>query len=231
MEQNRLEQISNFSYRPLGEVVFEHLRDAIISGKLAPGERLMEIQLAESLGVSRTPVREAMRRLEQEDFIEMIPRKGAYVKDLNAKDILDVLELRSVLEGFAAYQSAINISDHDIAEMEALIAKFEQSIDQRDKMAMVETDNKFHDIIYRVNKNTKLKEIIKSLHEQFHRFRTIYFSEFNDHQMINQGHKDILAALKQRDGDAAQRVTQAHIALVRESVCSWSNKRSEHRRR
>ena len=97
------------NYKPLGEVVFDHLREAILSGELKPGERLMEITLAEQLGVSRTPVREAIRKLQKEKFVEMVPRKGAYVANLTAKDIIDVLEIRIILEGFASELAADKI--------------------------------------------------------------------------------------------------------------------------
>ena len=85
------------NYKPLGEVVFEYLRNAILAGELKPGERLMEVTLAEQLGVSRTPVREAIRKLEKESFVIMIPRKGAYVADLTKKDIMEMLEIRKEL--------------------------------------------------------------------------------------------------------------------------------------
>ena len=93
------------NYKPLRDVVFENLREAILEGHLKPGQRLMEVQLAEQLGVSRTPVREAIRKLELEGLVVMLPRKGAYVANMSLKDIIDVLEIRSSLEGLAAYLS------------------------------------------------------------------------------------------------------------------------------
>ncbi|MDI3500468.1 MAG: hypothetical protein PWP22_239, partial [Thermoanaerobacter sp.] len=98
------------NYKPLRDVVFDYMKDAIITGKLKPGERLMEVQLAEKLGVSRTPVREAIRKLELEGLVVMVPRKGAYVADLDAKDLLNVLEVRSSLEGLAASLAAERIT-------------------------------------------------------------------------------------------------------------------------
>jgi len=97
MEQKRLQPVNLESYKPLRELVLEAIREAIINGTLKPRERLMEIQLAEELGVSRTPIREALRKLELEGFIVMVPRKGAYVADVSFKDIADVFEIRAAL--------------------------------------------------------------------------------------------------------------------------------------
>ena len=105
-------------YKPLRDVVFENLRGAIVEGRLKPGERLMEVQLAEQLGVSRTPVREAIRKLELEGLVVMLPRKGAYVANMSLKDLIDVLEIRASLEGLAASLAAERITDEDIKKLE-----------------------------------------------------------------------------------------------------------------
>ena len=108
-------------YKPLRDVVFENLREAIVEGRLKPGQRLMEVQLAEQLGVSRTPVREAIRKLELEGLVVMLPRKGAYVANMSLKDLKDVLEIRASLEGLAASLAAERISDEDIKKLEFII--------------------------------------------------------------------------------------------------------------
>ncbi len=222
MQTKVLSRLSQRDYKPLGEVVFENLRDAILTGKLAPGARLMEIQLAETLGVSRTPVREAMKRLEQEDFIEVIPRKGAYVKELNIKDIFDVLELRRLLEGFAAQFAAENMTDSDLKVMKKLLNDFEEAVEANDTEALIEIDYKYHDTIYGISKNSKLKETIKNLQEQFYRFRTIYFNEHHNYQTIIEGHCQILDALEARDAERAKDIVQAHIDIVIQSVKTWA---------
>lgn len=114
------------NYKPLRDVVFENLREAILEGKLKPGQRLMEVQLAEQLGVSRTPVREAIRKLELEGLVVMLPRKGAYVANMSLKDIMDVLEVRASLEGLAAYLAAERISDEDIKKLKDISEEFKK---------------------------------------------------------------------------------------------------------
>src|SRR5574344_2068817 len=119
--ERRLLPVKLDSYQPLREVVCETLREAIISGVLRPGERLMEIQLAEELGVSRTPVREAIRKLELEGFVIMIPRRGTYVANLSIKDINDVYEIRISLDVLAAGLAAERIEPEEIAELNRLL--------------------------------------------------------------------------------------------------------------
>ena len=112
--------INSNEYLPLRDVVFNTLRDAILTGKLVPGERLMENQLAEKLGVSRTPVREALRMLELENLVELVPRKGAQVLDMSEKDIINILEVRGVLEGLATGLACKKMSAEGLAELKGL---------------------------------------------------------------------------------------------------------------
>ena len=111
------------NYKPLGDVVFENLRSAILEGKLKSGQRLMEVQLAEQLGVSRTPVREAIRKLELEGLVVMLPRKGAYVANISVKDLMDVLEIRASLEGLGASLAAERRNDEDIKNLEEVFKR------------------------------------------------------------------------------------------------------------
>ena len=111
---DNINKINMDDYKPLRDLVFENLREAILKGDLNPGDRLMEVQLANKLGVSRTPVREAIRKLELEGLVIMLPRKGAYVADMSLKDIIEVLEIRASLEGLAAYLASERMSDENI---------------------------------------------------------------------------------------------------------------------
>lgn len=135
-------------YKPLRDVVFENLREAIVEGRLKPGQRLMEVQLAEQLGVSRTPVREAIRKLELEGLVVMLPRKGAYVANMSLKDLKDVLEIRASLEGLAASLAAERISDEDIKKLEFIIEEFNDSINESNVEALLKKDVEFHECIY-----------------------------------------------------------------------------------
>ena len=135
-------------YLPLREVVFNNLRDAILNGQLHPGERLLENQLAEKLGVSRTPVREALRMLEQENLVALVPRKGAQVLDLSADDIRSVLEIRQALEVVAIRHACQDgMSEEDIALLKELNGRFERAFEEKNYEDVAQSDELFHDVI------------------------------------------------------------------------------------
>ena len=140
-------------YKPLRDVVFENLREAIVEGRLKPGQRLMEVQLAEQLGVSRTPVREAIRKLELEGLVVMLPRKGAYVANMSLKDLIDVLEIRASLEGLAASLAAERITDEDIKKLESIVEEFKDGINESNVEALLRKDVEFHECIFKSTNN------------------------------------------------------------------------------
>ena len=154
------------SYRPLRELVCETIRQAIVDGVFSPGERLMEIQLADEMGVSRTPVREAIRKLELEGFVVMIPRRGTYVADISIKDINEVYEIRTSLEVLAAGLAAERISDEELETMQRLLVEIGQHIEDGNIEKIVEIDTAFHDVLYKASRNGRLAGIINNLREQ-----------------------------------------------------------------
>ena len=150
-------------YKPLRDVVFENLREAIVEGRLKPGQRLMEVQLAEQLGVSRTPVREAIRKLELEGLVVMLPRKGAYVANMSLKDLIDVLEIRASLEGLAASLAAERTTDEDIKKLESIVEEFKDGINESNVEALLRKDVEFHECIFKAANNKKLEKMINTL--------------------------------------------------------------------
>lgn len=215
-EMNDLGMIQMDSYKPLRDIVFETLREAILEGKLTPGERVMEVQLAEQLGVSRTPVREAIRKLELEGLLVMIPRKGAYVADVSLKDVIDVLEVRASLEGLAAALGAERREASDIAVLEEKTSELMEYVKQKDTQGMIKSDSEFHDLLLKTSKNEKLISIVEALRDQVHRFRVIYFTEYEETaQKLIEEHQQILKALKSQDVCTAQKFAQDHIYNIR----------------
>ena len=198
-------------YKPLRDVVFENLREAIVEGKLKPGQRLMEVQLAEQLGVSRTPVREAIRKLELEGLVVMIPRKGAYVANMSLKDIIDVLEIRASLEGLAASLASERITGDDIKTLESIIEEFENNVDESNVEALLKKDVEFHECIFKATNNKKLHQLINSLWEQVYRFRVTYISDYESTVNIVGEHKMILDAIKKGDNELAKKYAMEHI--------------------
>lgn len=199
------------NYKPLREIVFESIRGAIISGVLKPGERLMEVQLAEKLGVSRTPIREAIRKLELEGLVIMMPRKGAYVADLSIKDITDVLEIRASLEGLASGLAALRITDEEIEELEMTAVQFNQAIEEGNFDAIVQKDIEFHDRIFKATRNEKLLQINNNLREQVQRFRIMYINKSNKSKDLAKEHYEIAEAISNRSIDLAEKLAKTHI--------------------
>lgn len=198
-------------YLPLRDVVFNTLRQAILRGELEPGERLMEIQLAQKLGVSRTPIREAIRKLELEGLVIMIPRKGAEVAHITEKDMKDVLEVRSCLEEFTVTLACNNITSEAIEELKAANKIFESAIVSKDVVKIVDADVHFHDIIYSMTDNPRLIQIVNNLREQMYRYRLEYVKDGRTHSVLISEHNDIIKQLAEKNIEKAKIVVKQHI--------------------
>ena len=177
-------QLEMNEYLPLRDVVFQTLRQAILKGELKPGERLMEIQLAQKLGVSRTPVREAIRKLELEGLVLMIPRKGAEVAEITIKDLEDVLEVRAALEELAVCDACENITEEQILALKEAADNFQAALESDDLVKCAETDMAFHEIIYSATNNKRLLQILNNLREQMYRYRMEYLKEPGTHKLL-----------------------------------------------
>jgi DNA-binding GntR family transcriptional regulator len=211
LSEKRLLPVNLDSYKPLRELVLEAIREAIKNGTLQPRERLMEIQLADDLGVSRTPVREALRKLEQEGFIVMVPRKGAYVSDLSMKDVADVFEIRAALDGLAGGLAAERITDEELELMERMLVEKGEAINHNDIDKLVEADTKFHEAMYMASRNERLSNIISNLREQIQRFRLTSLSVPGRREDSLKEHRELLEAIQARDVQLARQLAQEHI--------------------
>lgn len=199
------------AYLPLRDVVFQTLRTAILKGDLKPGERLMELQLASKLGVSRTPIREAIRMLEQEGLARTIPRKGAEVAGMTEKDMEDVLQIRCVLEELAARLSCQNITDEEMRELKIAMVAFEEKTREGNVVELAKADVTFHDIIYRAADNPKLLVLLNNLREQMYRYRTEYMKDDRIHPVLIREHKEMVKALESKDQELVAREVRQHL--------------------
>lgn len=198
-------------YLPLRDVVFNTLRQAILKGELAPGERLMEIQLAEKLGVSRTPIREAIRKLELEGLVLMIPRKGAEVARISEKSMRDVLEVRRSLEELAIELACQRMTQEEFEELEKAQEAFSRAVEEGRAMEIAETDEAYHDIIYKSTNNTRLVQILNNLREQMYRYRLEYIKDEEKRQILLVEHNKIYRALCARHVEEAKQAMREHI--------------------
>ena len=211
--------INTNEYLPLRDVVFNTLRDAILTGKLVPGERLMENQLAEKLGVSRTPVREALRMLELENLVELVPRKGAQVLDMSEKDITNILEVRSALEGLATSLACKKMTKEDLQQLKSMEVDFEKAVADNDVEHFVDIDEDFHDLIFAVTENDKLISIFRNLRIQLYRYRMAQ-AKNNETSMstIVAHHRSIIRAIENHDAEEGASIAQGHIKYQTESI-------------
>lgn len=198
-------------YLPLRDVVFNTLRNAILTGELEPGERLMEIKLADKLGVSRTPIREAIRKLELEGLVVNTPRKGAEVANISSEDLRDVLEVRRSLEILATNLACDKITETELMELHDNIESFKESIASNAATEVALTDVGFHDIIYRATGNARLIQILGNLREQMYRYRLEYIKDHDSWTRLLTEHTAIYEAIKLRDKEAAATAILSHI--------------------
>ncbi len=205
-------------YLPLRDVVFNTLRQAILTGELKPGERLMEIHLANRLGVSRTPIREAIRKLELEGLVIMVPRKGAEVAKITEKSMRDVLEVRKALEELAVCLACKRITDDKVEELREALEDFQKVVQTRNVTKITEADVHFHNIIFEVTNNQRLIHIIHNLGEQMYRYRLEYIKEEKYHGKIVKEHEAILEAIRRRDIESAVNSVSIHINNQEESI-------------
>ena len=209
--KGHLSPIKLDSYKPLRELVCENIRQAITDGIFSPGERLMEIQLADEMGVSRTPVREAIRKLELEGFVVMIPRRGTYVADISIKDINEVYEIRTSLDVLAAGLAAERINDEELETLQRLMVEIGQHIEDGNIEQIVELDTAFHDVLYQASRNERLRNIINNLREQITviRGRSMMYPG----RILNtmDEHKELVESVAARDVERAQNAARTHL--------------------
>lgn len=198
-------------YLPLREVVFRALRNAIVQGEFQPGERLMEVTIANKLGVSRTPVREAIRMLELEGLVVMIPRKGAEVANITVKDLKDALEVRMAIEALSVRLTCERIDEKGKEELKQVCIAFREAINSKLVPAIVEADEAFHNTIYKLSQNPRLINIAQNLREQVYRYRVEYVKDFSYHDNLVTEHDQITNAILLGDANTAERVMNEHI--------------------
>ncbi|ADL06841.1 GntR family transcriptional regulator [Thermosediminibacter oceani] len=223
----KLKSIRLDNYKPLREIVFEALREAIITGELKPGERLMEVQLAEEMGVSRTPVREAIRKLELEGLVVMIPRRGAYVSGLSLKDAADVFEVRQSLEGLAAALAAERITDEELESLERILVEISEAAEKDDVDTVIKKDSEFHQILFKATRNDRLVQIINNLKEQIDRFRLQSFTNRARVRSLLEEHKKIVEAISDRNVELAKKLAEEHIERVENNVMNILRKQMD----
>lgn len=205
-----LELIIN-DYLPLRDVVYQTLRNAILKGDLKPGERLMEMKLASKLGVSRTPIREAIRMLEREGLAITIPRRGAQVAKMTLKDMDDVYAVRRSLENLALTYVSGKMNAEQIARLRWAEKIFEEAVADGDHEKIEQKDSEFHLAIFEATGNSRLVSIMSTISEQLSRYRWAYLQHHNRLQQLIDEHRTIVEALENGTYEDCLAATSAHL--------------------
>jgi len=195
----------------VSDVVYEQLFHMIASHQLKPGERLLEEQLSRNLGISRTPIRDAIRKLAKEGFAIMEPRKGAYVREFTLEDIIEVYDLRIALESLAIRLSINNIDQDELEKLRYDFSTFEQK-------TLIDADNELHYLIINNCRNKRLVEILDNLYCQSKLFRTSGYYSPERTQKASSQHIAIIDALRDRDTDRAIQLMMDHIEKSKNGV-------------
>jgi DNA-binding GntR family transcriptional regulator len=210
--------------RSLGQDVFDYLKNAIIDQTIEPGSRLVESKIADMLGISRTPLREALHKLEREDWIEQIPSGGFQVVTLTKADIEQTFGIRSVLEAYAARLATENHTDKDLVPLEKKMKEFQDCLESKDNDKLQKINTQFHDILYGLSQSSKLIKMINQLRAQISRFRQIILKQDEFAHQSNEGHVKMLEAIRQRDADAVEKIVREHILKGKSAVLSQLKK-------
>ncbi|MBE6760533.1 MAG: GntR family transcriptional regulator [Ruminococcaceae bacterium] len=206
----------------LRAVVFESLERAIIDGEFQPGDSLSEIMLSEKYGVSRTPVREALRQLELEGLVRLVPNKGATVVGVSEKDIDDIYAVRIRIEGLAARLCAENATDEEVQALERLADLQEFYLLKGKPEQLWQLDGEFHNTIFDASRNRPLKSMLSSFHSYVSRARSNSMRSAERAGQSVEEHRAILSAIAAHDGDRAEQLMTAHIIAARSNISSGS---------
>ena len=205
-------------HKSLRELVYDRLRELIVVGELKPGTRLMEVDLANEMGVSRTPIREAIRKLEQENLVVIKERRGAYVSEISVKSMIDILEVQSNLEGLAAYLAAYRMNKSQQEELLETQNAFEKAVASGDVNRIMEMDERFHDQLVQSSQNDHLIRLVEQLNESVVRFRYIYYQDLRRVEEMIPEHQSILDAIIESRAEKARNAAYSHIDKLKDMV-------------
>lgn len=204
--------------KPLGEEIFQVLKAALIKGEIPPGTRLVEEQLAENFGASRTPVRQAIHMLEREGLAERRPRGGFFAKALSLADAEEILDLRALLESYAAGQASSRAAPQDLERLTRLNEAFGRALEKGGKGKLAGLNTEFHDALYALSDSLRLQRLIHDLRDHFFRYRVALLGIDNMARTSYEDHQDMIRAMHRQDRPAVQALVRDHILKGKEAI-------------
>ena len=209
-------ELCHSSIQALSDIAYGAIRDAILSHRLAVGERLIESELAEMIGVSRTPLREAMRNLEVDGFVTIIPRKGTYVASFNLLEVDRLFDVRAQMEAFSAEKAAEVATPADIQALERMLQEEETALASQNAMESIRADENFHMEIARITQNPYVMEILKYIQKRNIRYRALQPNFTTRLQRVRREHVEILNAIREKNPDWARAAMRENIESARQ---------------
>lgn len=203
--------------------VFQHIKSQIIKGAYAPGETILETKLADELGVSRTPVREAVWLLEVEGLVEVTPKKGAVVLGISAKDVADIFAMRQLLEGLAARWAATRLTEAQIKELQKICDLSEFYVQKRDVEELTKLDDKFHQLIYQASGSKMLNLTLSNLHEAVQPARQHSINIEDRFSQSVTEHLVLLKAFRDKDSATAEEAMVHHISMAYQNILNHAD--------
>lgn len=191
--------------------VYEQIREDILNGVYEEQEELKEVTLGEKLGVSRTPVREALRQLELEGLVKIIPNKGARVTGITKKDIDDIYQIRYLLEGLSARWATEHVTEEQLEKMEETLYLTEFHAQKGHFEQVYELDSQFHELMYEASGSKLLNHILSDFHMYVTRIRKVSLASSNRSKYSTEEHRNILNAIRERDADKAEEYAHQHV--------------------
>jgi DNA-binding GntR family transcriptional regulator len=179
-------------------IAFSYVRDAVLRGTLRPNQRIHQVTLAQQLGMSLVPVREALRKLEAEGFVRIMPHRGVYVSAISRTEMEDVFAIRLAVEGMATKIAVLRITDEEVEKLAALISRMEVALHSSDHPALLELNQKFHFTLYEASGREYLCSLISHLWQKSTRYRSSYIQLPERANQAHEEHKDILLAVRER---------------------------------
>lgn len=212
------ESLRAASHRPLSQVIYEELRRQILRGEVPTGYRFVEERLASALGASRTPVREALQRLAQEELLMKLRYGGYEVRKITEREIQEIFGIRSVLESYAAVLATRNMDSKVMQELEEIIGRSRKAMERRDVEAFIFLNTEFHDTLYRASGSERLYRMIQELRDHFYRFRKVILSKGEMPKISLRDHEAMIEAMKQKQDKRVERLVRQHILRGMEVV-------------
>ncbi|MDD6920355.1 MAG: GntR family transcriptional regulator [Eubacteriales bacterium] len=208
----------DIQYKNLKEYIYEEIKSLILRGKLLPGTKLTEMDIAAKMNASRTPIRAALKRLNEEGLVVFELYKGARVANVDIRDLIEALEIRENMEATITYYASMRITEKEKEELAEAQEQYKRAVIGGDKAEIIKYDTRFHEIIIRASDNSVMVKIAEELKDLMVRFRNLYYGDFSRAKKVGLEHDAILNAILTGEHEKARDLSMAHIKALREDV-------------